>query len=104
MLVKNRKLDDQKQFAAVFAKHGVSEEKFAKLYKSFGITNKVNQAEKRLRKNYLSQGTPEIIVNGKYRVSSGMAGGQAEMLDVSNFLIDLERSLIKVPAAPALDS
>ena len=44
-----------------------------------------------MRKNYLSQGTPELIVNGKYRVASSMAGGQAEMIEVANFLIDLER-------------
>jgi thiol:disulfide interchange protein DsbA len=98
LLIKNRSLNDQKKFAAVFARYGVSSEDFDKLYKSFGTTSKVNKAEKRLRKNYLSQGTPEVVVNGKYRVSSGKGVSQAGMLEVVNFLIELERSAKPVAA------
>ena len=53
--------------------------------------SKVQQAQNRIRKNYLIQGTPEIIVNGKYRISGSMAGGQAQMLEVADYLIALER-------------
>ncbi|MBT8138794.1 MAG: thiol:disulfide interchange protein DsbA/DsbL [Gammaproteobacteria bacterium] len=99
LLVKNRALNDEKKFAEVFAKHGISEEKFGKLFKSFGITTKVNQGEKRLRKNYRAQGTPELIVNGKYRVGTRSAGGQAKMLEVVDFLIQQERKAALAAAA-----
>ncbi|MGB5325587.1 MAG: thiol:disulfide interchange protein DsbA/DsbL [Pseudomonadales bacterium] len=101
LLVKNRSLDDEKKFAEVFARHGISEEKFAELYKSFAITTRVNQAEKRLRKHYRAQGTPEIIVNGKYRIGTSMAGGQPQMLDVTNFLIEQERKALRAAGSKA---
>ncbi len=91
MLAKNPRLEDQKQFAEAFANYGVSEEKYLKTVSAFGITGKVSQAESRARKNYRVQGTPEMIVNGKYRISGKMAGSQAGMLQVVNYLIDLER-------------
>ena len=67
-------------------------EDFAKKVNSFGIISKASRGEKRARKNYLIQGTPEIIVNGKYRLSARMAGSQAGMFDVVNYLIELERN------------
>ena len=38
------------------------------------------------------QGTPEVVVNGRYRVSASMAGSQEGMLQVANFLIEQERA------------
>ena len=37
-------------------------------------------------------GTPELMVNGKYRVSTRKAGSQANMLKVVEFLIEKERA------------
>lgn len=91
LLAPNPRLNDQDKFAAVFAKYGVSEEKYTKAFNAFGTTSKVSQGETRAKKNYLIEGTPEIIVNGKYRISGQMAGGQAGMLQVVNYLIELER-------------
>jgi thiol:disulfide interchange protein DsbA len=51
----------------------------------------VNQAKSRVR-GYRVQGTPEVIVNGKYRVSSRNAGSFNGMLKVAEFLIEKERS------------
>ena len=45
----------------------------------------VNQAKARMR-GYRTQGTPEMIVNGKYRVNTRMAGGFEGMLHVAEFL------------------
>lgn len=92
LLAKSPKLANQDRFAEVFAKYGVSKEAFSKKVNAFGIMSKVSQGEKRARKNYLIQGTPEMIVNGKYRISARMAGSQAEMLKVVNYLIELERN------------
>jgi thiol:disulfide interchange protein DsbA len=33
-----------------------------------------------------------MVVNGKYRISSRLTGGQAEMLKVAEFLIEKERA------------
>ena len=55
------------------------------------MTSMVNQASSRVR-GYRVRGTPEIIVNGKYRVSTRDAGGFEGMLSVANFLIEKERS------------
>ena len=51
----------------------------------------VNQAKARVR-SYRTQGTPEIIVNGKYRVSTRNTGGFSGMLSVAEFLIQKERA------------
>ena len=53
--------------------------------------SKVSQSEKRVKKHYRVQNTPELIVNGKYRISGRMAGSQAQMLEVADYLIALER-------------
>ena len=60
-------------------------------YNSFGMTSMVNQAKARVR-SYRTQGTPEIIVNGKYRVSTRNTGGFSGMLSVAEFLIQQERA------------
>lgn len=91
MLTKERRLDNQERFAAVFSKYGVDPGAFGKAYQSFGVKSKVKQAKNRAQKHYATQGTPEMIVNGKYRVSAKMAGGAQGVLDVVDFLIDLER-------------
>ena len=92
LLAASPKLADEDRFAEVFAKYGVNKEDFSKKVNAFGIMSKVSQGEKRTRKNYLIQGTPEMVVNGKYRISSRMAGSQAGMLDVVNYLVELERT------------
>ena len=91
LLIKNPRLTDPKYFANIFSDNGIDPKKFDQMISSFGIISKVSQAQRRIQKNYKIQGTPEIIVNGKYRISSKMAGSQSEMLQVADFLINLER-------------
>ena len=61
-------------------------EKFNKAWGSFGVRSQVQQADARARA-YKISGTPEVIVNGRYRITTGMAKGQANMLKVAEFLI-----------------
>ncbi len=104
LLTKNPRLDDAKQFAEVFARHGVDKEEFLSRFESFGLRSKVNKAEKRLAR-YLTQGTPELVVNGRYRVSARMAGSQPAMLQIVDFLIKQERKrLAAIAAEPAAAS
>ena len=91
LLLNNPRQEDHNVFAQIFAKHGIDQETYLKTVKSFSITGKISQAETRARKNYRVQGTPEMIVNGKYRISGKMAGSQAGMLQVVNYLVELER-------------
>jgi thiol:disulfide interchange protein DsbA len=91
LLAKSPRLSDQEKFADIFVQHGISRESFHQTLNSFGVMSKVSQSEKRVKKNYLVQGTPELIVNGKYRISGKMAGSQAGMLKVADYLIGLER-------------
>lgn len=89
--IEGKRLTTEDQVAEFFAGHGVDRDTFMKAYKSFGVTGQVKQADARARA-YNITGTPEIVVNGKYRVSARMAGGQAQMLKVADFLIQQERA------------
>lgn len=89
--VKKRSVKKQSDFEAIFVAEGVTKEKFSSAFNSFGTTSMVNQAKSRVRA-YRVRGTPEIIVNGKYRVSTTKAGGFSGMLSVAEFLIEKERA------------
>ncbi len=91
LLAESPSLEDHNRFAQIFERHGISREDYLKAVDSFGVKSKVSQGEKRASKNYKVQGTPELIVNGKYRISGRMAGSQAAMLSVADYLVDLER-------------
>ena len=74
------------ELADFFAAYGVDKDTFMKTYESFGVASQVKQADARAR-SYGIKGTPELIVDGTYRISARMAGGQTEMLKVADFLI-----------------
>ncbi len=84
-----KRLNDPKEMAVFFAAFGIDPVDFARVYQSFGVKASLQQAEARGRA-YRSSGVPAMIVNGKYRVEGQMAGGNAEMLRVVDFLINKE--------------
>jgi thiol:disulfide interchange protein DsbA len=71
--------------------HGVSEEDFNKAFNSFGVSSQVRQANSRARAAKIT-GTPSLMVNGKYHISTRQAGSQANMLKVADYLIEKERT------------
>jgi len=87
-----QRLNDPKDVALFFAEFGTDPLDFAKVYQSFGVRASMQQAEARGRA-YRSSGVPALIVNGKYRVEGKMAGSNANMLRVVEFLIEKERRL-----------
>jgi len=89
--VDKKRINSEQDLAAIFVAKGVDKDRFTQAFNSFGTTSMVNQAKARLR-SYRVQGTPEIIVNGKYRVSTRKAGGFSGMLNVAEFLIQKERA------------
>lgn len=88
--LKKQKLQNEAELASLFAEHGVDKAAFGKAFNSFGVASQVRQADARAR-GYRISGTPELVVNGKYRVSAKMAGSQEKMLDIVDYLIERER-------------
>lgn len=66
--VQNAELYDLDSISAFVAKHGVDRAKFAAAYKSFTMDSKVARAKQMIR-SYGIQGTPTLVVDGKYVIS-----------------------------------
>ena len=98
MHVDRKRLDSESEIRKVFVDNGVSGEDFDKAYRSFGVGSQVRQAVSR-QKGARITGTPEMMVAGKYHITTRKAGGQANMLKVADFLIEKERSARQVAAA-----
>jgi len=80
-------LRDPSLMAALFEQEAdVSPTDFAQVFNSFGVRSKVQQADARGRA-YGVSGVPTLIVDGKYRVDGRMAGNNANMLEIVNYLI-----------------
>mgnify|MGYP002700321400 CR=1 FL=1 len=90
MNLKKNKLANKEAIGKIFVAQGVDLDKFNKTFDSFGVVSATKQADARQR-GYGVKGTPEMVVNGKYRLSAKMAGGQQGMLKVAGYLINLER-------------
>ncbi|CAM3488195.1 thiol:disulfide interchange protein DsbA/DsbL [Parendozoicomonas haliclonae] len=101
-----RRLDNEKDMTEFLnSRFGVKKEDFERAYGSFGVRNQTQKASAITRGAQL-MGVPAIIVDGKYVVDPGMAGGLENMLKVADFLIDKARAEKsgkdkKAPAAPA---
>ena len=91
MNVDGKRLSSEAEIQDLFVANGVTAEDFAKAFKSFGVNSQVNQASARARAAQIT-GTPAMMVNGKYHVSSRKAGSQAEMLKIADYLIAQERA------------
>jgi thiol:disulfide interchange protein DsbA len=83
------RLSTEAELANFFAQHGVSKDDFKRVFHSFAVEAKVRRA-KDLSHRYGIDGVPSIIVNGKYRTGAQLAGGNANIFKVVNFLINKE--------------
>jgi thiol:disulfide interchange protein DsbA len=72
------------------AKQGVERKVFVAAYNSFGVQSKTRRAE-HMTRVYGISGVPSVIVDGRYRTSSSMAGGHKELPAVLDYLIGLAR-------------
>jgi len=89
--IEGNRLQNEDQIGALFAKHGINEADFSKSFNSFSVRTKVNQAKQRMQA-YEIRSTPNMIVNGKYLVTTGESvRTQADMLEVVDFLVEKER-------------
>lgn len=79
--------DDQKAF---LAQYGVSEADFDKHHDSFSVRRQMKMADQMVRTWGIS-GVPAVIVNGKYMVNASSAGGEENVLEVVNYLVEQVR-------------
>lgn len=98
--LEHKQFTTAEEWATFFSGYGVDKEKALSTYNSFGVTSQIKQAEARAR-GYKITGTPEMVVEGKYLVSSRLTQSHAEMLKVVDFLIAKVRAeRPKTPTAP----
>jgi len=97
---KKESLESEDDLAKFFAAHGVKEDDFHKAYKSFAIDAKMRQAEP-LAASYGVDGTPALIVNGKYRIGAAKAKSFEKMIETANSLIAKELAALPPAEKPA---
>lgn len=71
---------------------GIDREQYRRAFNSFGVNSQITQAQSKAQA-YGIRGTPEIIVEGRYRISTEMTGTQQKMLDVAAWLIEQNRQV-----------
>ncbi len=91
MHVDRKRLTSEDELRALFVANGVSAEEFDKAYGSFGVGSQVRQAQARAKGARIT-GTPEMMVAGKYRITTRKAGSQANMLKIAEYLVEKERA------------
>ena len=72
------------------AEQGIDKAHFEKAMKSFAVRTKVNKAKKITDASGID-GVPSLIVNGKYITGARLAGGEEEIFEVVDFLVEQER-------------
>lgn len=93
--LEKRQLNKQQDWVNFYTNYGEAADTVTKTYNSFGVTSLTNQAKNRLMNNYKAEGTPEIYIQGKYRIHlNDYVQTQEDMLKVADFLIAQERKLI----------
>ncbi|QKE65076.1 thiol:disulfide interchange protein DsbA/DsbL [Aquipseudomonas campi] len=86
-----KELKDPEEMADFLVEQGVDRDSFLNTYNSFAVKGQMAKA-KQLAKAYQITGVPVLIVNGKYRFDVRSAGGEKQLLQVANYLIDKERA------------
>jgi len=77
--------------AKFYAKFGVDPKEFVAVANSFSVNTKMKRADD-LVKAYGVDGTPSMVVNGKYRYGPSTAGGYAQTIELTQWLIAKEQA------------
>ena len=80
-------IEDVARFYA--ARGGVTAEQFVQAAKSFSVETRMKQSDA-LVKAFLVEGTPTLVVAGKYRVNNSMLSGASDFVDLVRFLVQKE--------------
>lgn len=79
-------IDDVAKF---YAKYGADPKEFIGIANSFTINTKMKRADD-LMKAYGVDSTPTMIINGKYRFTANSAGGYAQLIELTQWLVSKE--------------
>jgi thiol:disulfide interchange protein DsbA len=71
-------------------RHGIDRQKWTDAYNSPEVTQKVETA-KTLTMDYNVQGTPSLVVDGRYLTSPAMARSEQRMIPILDDLIRIAR-------------
>jgi len=86
--------------AGFYAEHGVDRAKFLATASSFEVDSKLQRSVD-IVKNDGIDGTPSIVVDGKYRVTGQSAGGYPQMIELVDWLVKKEHDAKAKPAKAA---
>lgn len=81
---------------------GVAKGDFDQVYHSFGVQSKLKQAQAHSRA-YGITGTPSMVVDGMFRTDGQLAGSNAMMLEVVDFLVAKQAAERGIELPPAAD-
>ncbi|TPG06469.1 thiol:disulfide interchange protein DsbA/DsbL [Rhodanobacter glycinis] len=79
-------IDDAAKF---YAKYGVTAEEFTGVANSFSVNTRMKRADD-LMKAYGVESTPTMVINGKYRFTASSAGGFAQSIELTQWLVAKE--------------
>ena len=85
-----KRLGDLATIADFYADLGVEEQAFRNAYQSFSVQNEIRRTGQIARAAGV-RGVPALLVDGRYLVTGRLAGGNAEMLQVVDALIETIR-------------
>lgn len=83
-----RDINDLAQF---YARHGVEANKFLSAASSFEVESKLARSRQAVPQ-YGVDGTPTIIVAGKYRITGQSAGGFPQVVELTRYLVEREHA------------
>jgi len=86
---KHKKMATADELAAFYVKHGVSRDKFMKVFKSFAVRSRMAHA-KGMVQRYGARSVPTFVVNGKYLTNEHMVGSKQELFELINILVEME--------------
>ena len=75
--------------AKVYKKYGVDPQKFVAVANSFSVNLDMKRADEQI-KTWGIDGTPSIVVDGKYRFSPSSAGGTEQTVELTKWLVAKE--------------
>src|SRR3546814_2405943 len=84
--------------AAFYGDYCVDPKVFESTMQSFAVNAKINRA-RQLAPRWMIQGTPTLVVAGKYRVMASPESGLPGMLKTADYLVARERAAAKASAA-----
>ncbi len=92
---KKQRFHSELELQAFFEENGVSAEDFRAAYESFGVDMRLRQA-RGATNAYGIRSVPILVINGKYKMESGKAGGYQNMLKLADELIEKERQTMGI--------